>query len=457
MSLPTDPRRVWLFEDDADVRTVIEQSLALEGFEVEAHAAVGDVLDTITSRFDGVVVTDIRMPGMDGREVFRRVRRIDPEIPVLIVTGHAAVQDAVELMREGAYDFLTKPFAATRLVVSVRNALGQRGLVLDNRRLRGPSTETGAPLPLRGDSDRIRSLRASVRELADADIPMWVVGETGTGKASLARALHDSGQRRTRPFMVVDCAALPEPLLEAELFGSTSGGSGIDAGGTLARRRTGRLQAAERGTLFLENIDRLPLPLQARLITALETASGERDEATRRPVTCRVIAASSDDLASVCAAGGFRSDLYFRLNTVTLHLPPLRERREDLAPLLGDLLTAAARRLKRPVPDLGRSAQTYLYDHQWPGNLRELSHFAERLVLGIGIGIDTATPIGSTPPDPLPLRIERFEAGLIRDALRSTHGDVKSCLEILRIPRKTFYDKVARHRIDLDAFRRPSS
>ena len=408
MSLPTDPRRVWLFEDDADVRTVIEQSLALEGFEVEAYAAVGDVLDTITPRFDGVVVTDIRMPGMDGREVFRRVRRIDPEIPVLIITGHAAVQDAVELMREGAYDFLTKPFAATRLVVSVRNALGQRGLVLDNRRLRDPSAEAGVPLPLRGDSDRIRALRASVRELADADVPMWVVGETGTGKVSLARALHDSGQRRTRPFVVVDCAALPETLLEAELFGNAPGGSGMAAGGALARRRPGRLEAAERGTLFLENIDRLSLPLQARLITALETTSGARDEAARRPLTCRVIAASSDDLTRVCAAGGFRSDLYFRLNTVTLHLPPLRERREDLAPLLGDLLAAAARRLKRPVPDLGRSAQTYLYGHHWPGNLRELSHFAERLVLGIGI--DTASPSGSTPPDPLPLRIERFEA-----------------------------------------------
>ena len=445
MSLPTDPRRVWLFEDDADVRAVIEQSLALEGFEVEAYAAVGDVLDTITPRFDGVVVTDIRMPGMDGREVFRRVRRIDPEIPVLIVTGHAAVQDAVELMRDGAYDFLTKPFAATRLIVSVRNALGQRGLVLDNRRLRDPSAETGVPLPLRGDSDRIRALRASVRELADADVPMWVVGETGTGKVSLARALHDSGQRRTRPFVVVDCAALPEALLEAELFGNASDGSGMTAGGALARRRPGRLEAAERGTLFLENIDRLSLPLQARLITVLED---------RRPVTCRVIAASSDDLTRVCAAGGFRSDLYFRLNTVTLHLPPLRERREDLAPLLGDLLAAAARRLKRPIPDLGRSAQTYLYSHHWPGNLRELSHFAERLVLGIGI--DATAPIGSTPPDPLPLRIERFEAGLIRDALRSTRGDVKSCLEILRIPRKTFYDKIARHGIDLDAFRRPS-
>ena len=445
MSLPTDPRRVWLFEDDADVRAVIEQSLALEGFEVEAYAAVGDVLDTITPRFDGVVVTDIRMPGMDGREVFRRVRRIDPEIPVLIVTGHAAVQDAVELMREGAYDFLTKPFAATRLIVSVRNALGQRGLVLDNRRLRDPSAETGVPLPLRGDSDRIRALRASVRELADADVPMWVVGETGTGKVSLARALHDSGQRRTRPFVVVDCAALPEALLEAELFGNASDGSGMTAGGALARRRPGRLEAAERGTLFLENIDRLSLPLQARLITVLED---------RRPVTCRVIAASSDDLTRVCAAGGFRSDLYFRLNTVTLHLPPLRERREDLAPLLGDLLAAAARRLKRPIPDLGRSAQTYLYSHHWPGNLRELSHFAERLVLGIGI--DATAPIGSTTPDPLPLRIERFEAGLIRDALRSTRGDVKSCLEILRIPRKTFYDKIARHGIDLDAFRRPS-
>lgn len=445
MILPTDPRRVLLFEDDADVRAVIEQSLTLEGFAVEAHAEAGETIDLVTPRFDGVVVTDIRMPGMDGREVFRRVRQIDPELPVLIVTGHAAVQDAVELMREGAYDFLTKPFAATRLVVSVRNALGQRGLVLDNRRLRDPSAEADVPLPLRGDSDRIRALRALVRDLADADVPLSVVGETGTGKVSLARALHDAGRRRPRPFVVVDCAALPEALLEAELFG-----------GGLPRRRPGRLETAERGTLFLENIDRLPLPLQARLIAALEATVGAPDDGAGRdrgrPLDCRVIAASNDDLARLCATGAFRSDLYFRLNTVTLHLPPLRERREDLAPLLGELLAAAGRRLKRPVPGLSRTAQTHLYSHHWPGNLRELSHFAERLILGIGLDIGTST--GADPPDPLPTRVERFEAGLIRDALRSTRGDVKSCLGILRIPRKTFYDKVARHGIDLDAFRR---
>jgi two-component system C4-dicarboxylate transport response regulator DctD len=445
MILPTDPRRVLLFEDDADVRAVIEQSLTLEGFAVEAHAEAGETIDLVTPRFDGVVVTDIRMPGMDGREVFRRVRQIDPELPVLIVTGHAAVQDAVELMREGAYDFLTKPFAATRLVVSVRNALGQRGLVLDNRRLRDPSAEADVPLPLRGDSDRIRALRALVRDLADADVPLSVVGETGTGKVSLARALHDAGRRRPRPFVVVDCAALPEALLEAELFG-----------GGLPRRRPGRLETAERGTLFLENIDRLPLPLQARLIAALEATVGAPDDGAgrdrARPLDCRVIAASNDDLARLCATGAFRSDLYFRLNTVTLHLPPLRERREYLAPLLGELLAAAGRRLKRPVPGLSRTAQTHLYSHHWPGNLRELSHFAERLILGIGLDIGTST--GADPPDPLPTRVERFEAGLIRDALRSTRGDVKSCLGILRIPRKTFYDKVARHGIDLDAFRR---
>ena len=434
-----------LFEDDADVRAVIEQSLTLEGFAVEAHAEAGGAIDLVTPRFDGVVVTDIRMPGMDGREVFRRVRQIDPELPVLIVTGHAAVQDAVELMRDGAYDFLATPFAATRLVVSVRNALGQRGLVLDNRRLRDPSAEADVPLPLRGDSDRIRALRALVRDLADADVPLSVVGETGTGKVSLARALHDAGRRRPRPFVVVDCAALPGSLLEAELFG-----------GGLPRRRPGRLETAERGTLFLENIDRLPLPLQARLIAALEATSGAPDDGAgrdrARPLDCRVIAASNDDLARLCATGAFRSDLYFRLNTVTLHLPPLRERREDLAPLPGELLAAAGRRLKRPVPGLSRTAQTHLYSHHWPGNLRELSHFAERLILGIGLDIGTST--GADPPDPLPTRVERFEAGLIRDALRSTRGDVKSCLGILRIPRKTFYDKVARHGIDLDAFRR---
>jgi two-component system C4-dicarboxylate transport response regulator DctD len=245
--------------------------------------------------------------------------------------------------------------------------------------------------------------------------------------------------------VVVDCAALPEALLEAELFG-----------GGLPRRRPGRLETAERGTLFLENIDRLPLPLQARLIAALEATVGAPDDGAgrdrARPLDCRVIAASNDDLARLCATGAFRSDLYFRLNTVTLHLPPLRERREDLAPLLGELLAAAGRRLKRPVPGLSRTAQTHLYSHHWPGNLRELSHFAERLILGIGLDIGTST--GADPPDPLPTRVERFEAGLIRDALRSTRGDVKSCLGILRIPRKTFYDKVARHGIDLDAFRR---
>lgn len=444
MSPPSGPRRVLLFEDDADVRAVIEQSLGLEGFEVEAHAQATDAIDAVTPQFDGVVVTDMRMPGLDGREAFRRLRQIDPEIPVLIVTGHAAVQDAVELMREGAYDFLTKPFAASRLVVSVRNALEQRGLVLDNRRLRSSLPEPNVPLPLRGESDRIRALRALLRELADADVPVLVVGETGTGKVSLARALHDSGRRRTRPFVVLDCAALPAPLLETELFGAEPAGSGF------ARRRPGRIEAAERGTLFLENIDQLALPLQARLIRALEARDDASGADTPRPVACRVVAASAGDLAQACAAGTFRSDLYFRLNTVTLHLPPLRERREDLAPLLGELLAAAARRLKRAVPDLGRSAQNFLYSHHWPGNLRELSHFAERLILGL-----EADPApGPAQPDPLPTRIERFEAGLIRDALRSTRGDVKSCLEILRIPRKTFYDKVVRHGIDLDAFRR---
>lgn len=450
MNRPAQPRRVLLLEDDPDVRAAVGQSLALEGFEVAAYAQAGDAIEGITPGFDGVVVTDIRMPGMDGREVFRRVRQTDPDIPVLIVTGHAAVQDAVELMREGAYDFLTKPFATARLVVSVRNALEQRGLVLDNRRLRDPSAEARMPLPLRGDSERIRALRALVRELADADVPMLVIGETGTGKVSLARALHEAGQRRQQPFVVVDCAALPESLLATELFGDGPGGNG------LARRRPGRIEAAERGTLFLENIDRLPSPLQARLMAALESVperrDGAADRAAGRTSRCRVIAASTADLSRLCAADSFRSDLYFLLNTVTLHLPPLRERREDLAPLLGDLLAAAARRLKRPVPDLRRSAQTYLYGHHWPGNLRELGHFAERLILGIGV--DAGGDTGSAPPDPLPTRVERFEAGLIRDALRSTRGDVKSCLGILRIPRKTFYDKVARHGIDLDAFRR---
>jgi two-component system C4-dicarboxylate transport response regulator DctD len=445
MSEPTRPNRVLLFEDDADVRVAVAQSLQLEGFDVEAFESADDALRHISADFDGVIVSDIRLPGADGRQVFRTVRTTDAEIPVVLITGHGELQEAVDLMREGVYDFISKPFPAARLHISVRNALEQRGLVLDNRRLRRGPQDGRTPLPLLGDSAHIASLRTTVRDLANTDVSVLICGETGTGKESVARALHDGGRRRGRAFAVLDCASLPDGILESELFGSESAAAG------LTRHRPGRIEAADRGTLFLDRIDCLPFAAQGRLLRAVEDQQVTPIGATTpRSFSCRVISAATGDLAAMCAAATFRPDLYYRLNTVTLHLPPLRERRDDLATLFLELLARAAQRLKRPPPTLTRAAKAFLYDHGWPGNIRELSHYADRVVLGLE---KAPGPQSDAARDPLPDLVERFEASLIKEALRATGGRVKDSLQILQIPRKTFYDKVARYRIDLDAFR----
>jgi len=444
-----DPRSVILIEDDADVRRAIGQALELEGYEVDAHESADGALTKISMKFAGILVTDIRLPGRDGRQIFQDVRIIDADIPVVLISGHGELQEAVDLMRDGAYDFISKPFATPRLLASVRNALEQRGLVLNNRRLQLQPRDTPTTLPLIGESARIVRLRSLLRELADTDVPILITGETGTGKEAVARALHEQSRRKNQPFIVVDCAALPENILEAELFGTSSVVSGM------TRRTPGRLELAMRGTIFFDNIDNLTLTGQAKLLRAV--ADKHIDGPASGGISglqCRVLAASNRNLATLVTSGEFRSDLFFRLNTVTLQLPPLRERREDVATLFLELLVRAANRLKRPTPLLTKAVKRHLLEHPWPGNIRELSHFADRIVLGL----DATDPNHSAQDqarEPLPEIVERYEASLIRDALRATNGSVKDCLELLRIPRKTFYDKIARHGIDLDEFRVP--
>jgi two-component system C4-dicarboxylate transport response regulator DctD len=257
--------------------------------------------------------------------------------------------------------------------------------------------------------------------------------------------LHRLSHRQTRSFSVLDCASLPDALLEAELFGTEESVSGM------RRHRAGKIEAANQGTLFLDSIDCLPVAAQGRLLRVVEekrvTALGA---SSSRDVTCRVISAATQDLGKMCAEGLFRSDLYFRLNTVTLNLPPLRERREDIATLFIELLARAAQRLKRPSPTLTKAVKSRLLEYAWPGNIRELSHYADRVVLGL-----EQRPNGSVDAavEPLPELVERFEASVIKEALRASAGSVKACLEILQIPRKTFYDKVARYAINLETFR----
>ena len=288
-------------------------------------------------------------------------------------------------------------------------------------------------------------LRASLRQLADADVDVLIEGETGVGKEVAARALHAWSKRRLRTFAVLNCAALPEGLMESELFGHEAAFQGA------SRRRVGRIEAAAGGILFLDDIESMPLALQTRLLRVIEDrAVTPLGSNVPRPLDLRVVAASKVDLGELAAREAFRRDLYFRLNVVRLRIPPLRERRMDIVPLFGHFLAQAAQRFQCAPPPISRVIKTRLFEHSWPGNVRELRNFADRVVLKMPDAADG----DADALESLAQRVERYEASLIRDALRATDGDVRATLAKLAIPRKTFYDKIARHGIDLDSFRK---
>jgi two-component system C4-dicarboxylate transport response regulator DctD len=432
-------------DDDDDLRAANAQSLELAGFTVLAFASAGEALGAVDAGFPGVVVTDIRMPQMDGRQLFRRLKDIDADLPVILITGHADVAEAVEAMHEGAYDFVPKPYPADRLVSSVRRALEKRRLVLDNRRLAAAAERAEGAGPLIGETPAMERLRASVRHLADADVDVLIEGETGSGKGLVAAALHRASRRRARPFVAVDCAALPEAMAETELFGHEAG-----AFSGALRRRAGRIEAADRGTLFFDELESLPITLQGKLLRVIEereiTPVGSNEP---RAVDIRIIAAAKGDLAELVDSGGFRRDLFYRLNVVSLRIPPLRERRADAPLLFGHFLAEASSRMRREPPRLTDAVRRRLLEHDWPGNVRELRHFAERVALGLDEGA-ASEAAGSGI---LPERLERYERELICEALSAARGDVRSALAALGIPRKTFYDKLQRHQIDINRYR----
>lgn len=431
--------RVLFIDDDADVRSANVQALELEGLRVSAFPGVREALGSLRRDFAGVVVSDLRMPGEDGHALFRRVRALDAELPVILITGHADVSEAVQAMHDGAYDFVAKPYAPDRLLVSVRRALATRKLVLENRALRVLATRAGAGEGLIGDSAAMRRLRHAVEQLAGADLDVVVEGETGAGKETVARALHRAAGRRGR-FVVSDCADLEEAAGEVELFGAPAGAG---------RARPGRIEAAQGGTLFLRDVDRLPPRLQGRLLRVLESgALGAADDERTLAGALRIIAATRVPLAGRVEAGGFRPDLFHRLNGVTLQAPPLRERREDLPLLFGGFLVDACRRLRTPEPVLTAAVQLKLQTHGWPGNLRELKAYADRVALGL----PEAAPTEAEPPG-MADRVAMFESELLRDALRRSGGRVAEALAALRLPRKTFYDKCAKHGLRPDDFR----
>ncbi|OZY49036.1 sigma-54-dependent transcriptional regulator [Pseudomonas lundensis] len=436
---------VIVVDDEASIRTAVEQWLSLSGFDVQLYSCAEDCLGHLPAHFAGVIVSDVRMPGMGGLALLTRLQQLDPDLPVILLTGHGDVPMAVEAMREGAYDFLEKPFSPEALLSSLRRALEKRRLVLENRRLH-EQVDVREQLDgrLLGVSRSLQTLRRQVIDLAPLPVNVLIRGETGSGKELVARCLHDFGPRADRPFVALNCAAIPEHLFEAELFGHESGAFTGAQG-----KRIGKLEYADGGTLFLDEIESMPLAQQAKLLRVLQEQKLERLGSNLSiAVDLRIIAATKPDLLDEARAGRFREDLAYRLTVAELRLPPLRERREDI-PLLYEFFShSAGERLGRSVQPLSGAQLTRLLSHDWPGNVRELANVAERRVLGLGEPQWDDPDIGQS----LVAQQEAFEAQCLRAALSRHKGDIKAVMAELQLPRRTLNEKMQRHGLVREAF-----
>ena len=430
------PASVAVIDDDDDFREALVERLGLEPFQVLSFNSAAAALKVIGADFPGVIVSDLRMPGIDGRQLLDRIQTLDAGLPVIMITGHGDIAEAVEAMRQGAYDFVAKPFPIERLLDSLGRALEKRGLVLDNRRLAAAAAESGLELPLLGETPAMVRLRAAILQIADARMDVLIEGETGVGKEVVARALHNSGRRRIHPFVAVNCGALPEALIESEMFGHEPG-----AFPGALRRRVGHIEHSHRGTLFLDEIESMPMTVQVKLLRVVEEREVQPIGLNEpKSLDLRILASSKVDLAEAVHQGLFREDLYHRLNVLKLRVAPLRERREDIPLLFTHFLKRAAAGQQRNAPPLTLDVRRRLLEHDWPGNVRELAHFAERVAVGLHDGEDGAPETGN-----LASRIDRYERELIREALERHGGDISAVGQSLGLPRKTLYDKLQRH------------
>ncbi len=399
---------VLVVDDNLEMARTLCDGLGDHGYRALAVSAGAEAIARLEAGGVDAVVTDLRMPNVDGLAVLESSRRLEPGRPVIIMTAFSAIDSAVESIRRGASHYLTKPFKQDELLIFLERALGEVRLRRETAALK---RELGGRLVARaivGDSPPIRALRELVARVADAPAPILIQGETGTGKGLVARALHGESGRAAGPFVSVNCAAIPEGLLESELFGYVRG-----AFTGAAHDRAGLFAEASGGTLFLDEIGEMPIALQAKLLHVIEAASVRPVGGTREvAVDARIVAATNRNLATAVKEGKFREDLLYRLDVVALALPALRDRREDLPQLAAHLIATLRERYPAsPVERLGLDALAVMARHAWPGNVRELSHVLERIVLlgrNAEIGVDDLPPAVRDPAaaDPLEFRGE---------------------------------------------------
>jgi two-component system, NtrC family, C4-dicarboxylate transport response regulator DctD len=438
------PIRIFLVDDEPDLRASTAQALDLAGFAVQDFPAAERVTDLVSFGFPGVVLTDIRMPGMDGLTLMNRIHDIDRDIPVILITGHGDVQLAVRAMREGAYDFVEKPFSVGQLAEIVARASDYRRLVLENRVLKAAAGQSDdLEQRLIGRSNAMIDLRRRIRTIGPSETDVLIVGETGAGKEVAARALHDLSARARKPLVTIDCAALPAALIESELFGHEAG-----AFPGALRPRFGKFEHARGGTILLDDIASMPPDLQGKLVRVIAERTVTRlgsNEAI--PLDVRFMATARVPLEREVEAGRFRADLLYRLNVVTLQVPPLSARREDIPLLFLRLLAEAAARHRTDPPMVPPQVVARLAARDWPGNVRELRNAADRFALGLGEGI-----VSDDPPGRLAERVAEFEKREIEAALAAHRGNLRPVYESLGLSRKTLWEKMQKHGLDKSQF-----
>lgn len=437
----TSPLTVLIVEDDPHVLLGCQQALALEDIPCEGVGSAEQALERVGDDFAGIVISDIRLPGIDGLELLTRLKARDHSLPVVLITGHGDVSMAVNAMRDGAYDFMEKPFSPERLVDVARRALEQRGLSREVWSLRRQLAERDSlEGRIIGRSPAMQDLRALIANVADTSANVLIEGETGTGKELVARCLHDFSRRKSKPFVALNCGGLPENLFESEIFGHEA-----NAFTGAGKRRIGKIEHAHQGTLFLDEVESMPINLQIKLLRVLQERTLERLGSNQSvEVDCRVIAATKSDLAAMGKSGQFRSDLYYRLNVVTLELPPLRERREDILQLFEHFLQQSSLRFDRELPALDPHTLSALMSHDWPGNVRELRNVAERYALGLpafkkSSGESTAQALSFSEA------VEAFERNLLGEALQRSGGNLSQASQELGMAKTTLFDKVKKY------------
>lgn len=448
---PKNLRKVLLIDDDESLRRVTEYSLHSAGFQVLSAANAEQGLKSFEIDSPSVVITDISMPGLSGYDVLERVKELSPETIVIVITAYGSIEKAVKAMKAGAYDYIIKPFSKDELILTVEKAFNLLGLKAENQRLKNVIEQHADFSHMVGNSDKMKSVFDVVRKVAPSGASVLITGESGTGKELIARAIHQGSSRNCKPFIAINCAAIPENLLETELFGHVRG-----AFTGASQDREGKFVEADGGTLFLDEIGEMPMSLQPKLLRALQEMQVEPVGGKTRSVDVRIVAATNQDVEGSIEEGAFREDLYYRLSVIPIDLPPLRHRADDIPQLVKFFL----KRNDAASQKFSDEAMSQLSSYQWPGNVRELQNVIERLViLHPNETIQTehlpakllrkhssqSVQIVDLPPDGYSL--EDLERDIVVQALERNGWNQTRAADFLKIPRHTIIYRLEKYGI----------